>query len=333
MSRSEQSEDDNIMAQAVALQQVPMVDFAPFLTGGPAERQAVADEIANACEMIGFFYLKGHGVAPSLRSAIFGQSASFFQQPDDSKQDCRATPDWYRGWVPSPRSETWSRDTRLFDQYRLQLEWPGAAREGDPHAGIFARANRWPATMPAFREACEAWLAAMHNLSLELLRAFALGLGLPENHFDGFFTAPPSQLSLLYYPPLPAGVDQDVFNTVSHTDEGPVTILMQDDVGGLEVKRRDGVWIQAPPIEDAFTINVGDMMMWWSNGRFISNYHRVRNQSGRERYSIPFFVNPDRDVVVGPVRELLDGDEPRYPYVRVEDHLVRFYKRLEANAV
>jgi isopenicillin N synthase-like dioxygenase len=332
MSRSEKSEDDIIMAQAVALEQIPVIDFAPFLSGDTTQRQAVADEIARACEMIGFFYLKGHGVDPALQGALFDQSAAFFHLPDAEKEGARATSDWYRGWVPSPRSEAWSRDTRLFDQYRLQLEWPSDAPADDPYAGIFARKNRWPEDMPAFRAASEGWLSAMHHLSVELLRAFALGLGLEEGHFDGWFNAPPSQLSLLHYPSLPEGVDVDVSNTVSHTDEGPVTILAQHGVDGLEVKRRDGVWIQAPPIEDAFTINVGDMMMWWSNGRFLSNYHRVKNTSGGERLSIPFFCNPDRDVIVGPLPELLDGNEPLYPYVRVADHLARFYKRLESRA-
>jgi isopenicillin N synthase-like dioxygenase len=170
----------------------------------------------------------------------------------------------------------------------------------------------------------------MLDLSRELLRAFALGLGLDEHRFDGWFRHPPSQLSLNHYPVLPDQADEDVSNMVAHTDEGPFTILAQDSNEGLEVKRRDGVWIQAPPIADAFTINVGDMMMWWSNGRFLSNLHRVRNRGNVERFSVPYFANPDRAVTVAPLPELTEG-EPAFAPVRVADHLARFYEKLSMN--
>jgi isopenicillin N synthase-like dioxygenase len=331
MSRSERSEDDVIVAETVDLAEIPLIDFAPFLHGDAADRRRVATEIAEACHAIGFFYLTGHGVPQAVEDAIFEQSAEFYHQPDAAKRTALATPSWYRGWVPAPQQTTLSRNTRLFDQYRLQLEWPSDNRPDDPHTGIFERPNRWPEGMPAFKAAVQDYLDAMQTLSVELLRAFALGLDLPENRFDDYFLKPPSQLSLLYYPPLPADADAEVSNTVSHTDEGPFTILAQSPVGGLEVKRRDGVWIAGPPIPGAFTINVGDMMMWWSNGQFLSNWHRVKNRSGGERFSIPFFANPDRDVVVGPLPEMLERTgEAKFPYVRVSDHLARFYAKLEA---
>ncbi|MEN3951218.1 2OG-Fe(II) oxygenase family protein [Iodidimonas sp. SYSU 1G8] len=333
MSRSDQSEDDRIVAETIDLAEVPVVDFAPFLTRDAEARAAVAAEIARACRDIGFFYLTGHGVPEALRTAIFDQSAAFYHRPADERSDALATPEWYRGWVPAPPQTTLSRNTRLFDQYRLQLNWDDAGQPGDPHARIFDAPNRWPGDMPDFRVAGEAYLSAMHGLSVQLLGAFALGLGLPEDRFDGYFRKPPSQLSLLYYPPLPEGADIDVSNTVSHTDEGPFTILAQGEVGGLEVKRRDGVWIAAPPIPGAFTINVGDMMMWWSNGQFLSNWHRVKNRSGGERFSVAFFANPDRDVVVGPLPEMLDRTgAPRFEPVKVSEHLARFYAKLEMAA-
>jgi isopenicillin N synthase-like dioxygenase len=333
MSRSERSEDDVIVAAAVDIEEIPLIDFAPFLTGGPDERRAVADEIAWACRAIGFFYLKDHGVDPATIAAMFDQSAAFFHLPAEAKAGALATREWYRGWVPAPPQKGLSRNTRLFDQYRLQLEWDAEQRPDDPHARIFDAPNRWPEGMPAFHAAGEAYMAAMKALSVELLRAFALGLDLPEDRFDDYFHRPPSQLSLNYYPPLPADADVEVSNTVSHTDEGPFTILAQGAVGGLEVKRRDGAWIAAPPIPGAFTINVGDMMMWWSNGEFLSNFHRVKNRSGGERFSIPFFANPDRDVIVAPLPEMIarTGAAPRYEAVKVSDHLARFYAKLDRN--
>ncbi|RYD92515.1 MAG: isopenicillin N synthase family oxygenase, partial [Sphingomonadales bacterium] len=243
-----------------------------------------------------------------------------------------ATPEWYRGWIPAPENRDLTRNTRMFDQYRLQSEWPDDGSADDPLAHIFNTPNRWPGDMPEFREAVARYLDAMHGLSVELLRAFALGLGLPEHRFDDYFHRPPSQLSLVCYPPLPPAALAEASSMVSHTDEGPFTILAQDQVGGLEVKRRDGTWIAAPPIANAFTINVGDMMMWWTNGEFISNAHRVRNAAGVERFSVPFFANPDRDVVVAPLPEIVERTGPaRYEPVKVSEHLARFYETLAKN--
>jgi isopenicillin N synthase-like dioxygenase len=330
MSRSERSDDDTIAAAQVDIEEIPVIDFAPFLSGDAEARREVAEEIAWACRVIGFFYLKGHGVPEPLLDDIFARTRDFHLLPRDVKRQSLATRDWYRGWVPAPENQDLTRNTRMFDQYRLQLDWPPENRLDDPLARIFDVPNRWPEGQPAFEAATKDYLRAMTGLTHELLHAFALGLDLPEDRFDDYFHRPPSQLSLLYYPPLPPVAQAEVSNIVSHTDEGPFTILAQDEIGGLEVKRRDGAWIAAPPMPGTFVINVGDSMMWWSNGEFISNYHRVKNRSGQERFSIPFFVNPDRDVVVSPLPEIVARTGPaRYEPVKLSEHLARFYDKLD----
>ncbi|HIV71854.1 MAG TPA: hypothetical protein H9903_13045 [Candidatus Aquabacterium excrementipullorum] len=328
MSRSTEGVEDRIVAKTVDLAEIPIIDFSPFRHGGAEGKQAVAAQIAQACTDIGFFYLKGHDVPPQVLAETFTQSAEFFHRPIEERRQSAATLAWYRGWIPMPRQEgPLDRNSRLFEQYRIQADFPDVPNP-DP---VFNRPNRWPEDMPAFRAACQAHYDAMLSLARDLLRAFAIGLGLPEDRFDGYFKLPICQLSLLYYTPIPEGADIEVSNTVSHTDEGPLTILAQDSVGGLEVKRRDGTWISAPPVPGAYTINIGDMMMWWSNGRFLSNYHRVRNKAGVERFSIPFFPNPDQETVIAPLPELVerDGGAPRYDPVHVGTHLKRFYARLE----
>lgn len=330
MSRSDRSVDDSVEAASVDISEIPVIDFAPFLSG--EARQEVADEIAWACRVIGFFCLKGHGVDQGLIDAAFAASRAYFALPAAEKSKSMATRDWYRGWVPAPENPAFTRNTRLFDQYRLQLEWPGSELPNDPYRRIFGVPNRWPDDLPEFRRDVQQYLDAMHRLSAELLHAFALGLALAEDRFDPSFCQPPSQLSLLYYPPLPDTALAEAANIVSHTDEGPFTILAQDAVGGLEVKRRDGTWIAAPPIPGTFTINVGDMLMWWSNGEFISNFHRVRNRTNLERFSIPFFANPDRDVVVAPLPEIVARTgKPKFEPVKVCEHLANFYAKLDAN--
>jgi isopenicillin N synthase-like dioxygenase len=332
MSRSTKGADDVVIAATVDLSEIPLIDFSPFLAGTEAGKHAVADEIAHACREIGFFFIKGHGVPEELRTDVFGQAAEFFHQPVSAKAEAQATREWYRGWIPGLSSAPLSRNSRLFDQYRIQPEY--TADDEAPNNHMFYRANRWPAGLPEFGPACTRYLDAMMTLSRALLRAFAMGLDLPEDRFDRYFSKPLCQLSLMHYSSLPPNAGAEVSNAVSHTDEGPLTILAQGEIGGLEVKRRDGVWIAAPPIPGAYTINVGDMLMWWSNGRYISNYHRVKNRSQVERFSVPFFLNPDRDVVIEPLPEMLaDGSAPAYPPVQVGEHLSRFYDRLEIDPV
>jgi len=328
MSVSSAGIEDKITALSVDIAEIPVVDFSPFLRGDLSGKARVAVQIAEACNRIGFFYIKGHGVDQGLIDAAFAQSAAFYNRPAEEKQRTLATPDWYRGWIPMPPNQPLSRSSRLHEQFRLQEEFSDG--EIDP---LFYRPNRWPDDMPDFRDVCKQYYEAMNMLSHHLLKAFAIGLGLDQDRFSAYFHKPLSQLSLLYYTSLPDDADIEVSNTVSHTDEGPFTILAQDSRGGLEVKRRDGTWIEAPPIPGTFTINVGDMMMWWSNGRYLSNFHRVRNRSTFERYSIPFFMNPDRDVTVAPLPEMLAIDkEKRFEGVHVGKHLSRFYESLTRGA-
>ncbi|MEN3951242.1 2OG-Fe(II) oxygenase family protein [Iodidimonas sp. SYSU 1G8] len=326
MSRTDQIADDLVLAVSVAPDDIPLIDFQPFLEGSDRDRAHVADQIREACERIGFFNLKGVGFPPSLRGDIFAASAQFYHQPLEDRARVAATPEWYRGWIPQPPQEPGAHRSRLFEQYRIHHE-AGPVEGVDEHLnGLYSQPNRWPEDAPKFRAACTAYFDAMLGLARSLMQAFSLGLGLPADRLDGYFTHPMCQLTLLYYLPLPGGAEIQLSNTVAHTDDGPFTILAQDDVGGLEVRRRDGAWIAVPPIPDSYTINVGDMLMWLSNGRYLSNFHRVKNRAGCERFSVPFFMNPDRDAVIAPLPELvLPGAEPAYPPVHAGRHMARFY--------
>ena len=332
MARLDKSDDDLIDAKTVTLSEVPIIDFAEFLAGDQVQRQAVADRIAAACRDIGFFYITGHGVPEQLRTDVFAAAQAFYRRPQREKQAFLATPEWYRGWIPSNAGKVMSRTSRLFEQFRMQADLP--PDDPDVAAGSpLYQPNRWPDDMEGFAETCNAYYQAMVELSRHLLRAFALGLNLPENRFEPWFRKPLSQLSLQYYPSLPDDAAADVYSANPHTDEGPLTILAQGAVSGLEVKRRDGSWIAAPPVPGAYTINVGDMLMWWSNGRYLSNLHRVRNRTGLERLSVPFFMNPDFAVVVEPLPECLaDGEAPIHAPVQVGEHLLRFYESFKPKA-
>jgi isopenicillin N synthase-like dioxygenase len=129
-------------------------------------------------------------------------------------------------------------------------------------------------------------------------------------------------LRLLHYPPQPPTADEGQIGASEHTDYGNITLLMTDGVGGLEVRRRDGVWIAAPSIPGAFVCNIGDCLMRWSNDVYVSTPHRVANRGGRERYSIAYFLDPNPDAEIAALPTCVSPEHPaRYPAIAAADYL------------
>ena len=157
-----------------------------------------------------------------------------------------------------------------------------------------------------------------------MLRLFALALGLEENRLLNLFRQPNSRLKLNHYPPQPNPRRENDIGVVPHSDSGCFTILWQDDNGGLEVQNRRGDWVAAPPLEGSFVVNIGNLLQYWSNGRFSSTPHRVINRNTCDRYSIPFFVNPDFDARVTP---LVDLDQPGFEAFEYGQYQIDLWRR------
>ena len=197
---------------------------------------------------------------------------------------------------------------------------PDDPRYGRPLDGP----NLWP-DLPGFREPVEAYEKAMHAFCLRLLRPMALALGLPRDWFAPHFVQPTTFLRLLHYPPHAQDAADDAFGSAPHTDYGFITILAQDRQGGLEVRRKDGTWLAAPPLDGTWVVNVADMLSRWTNERWQSTPHRVKNLSGGDRYSCPYFFDMAMDSIV----EVLPTCRPaQHPAVRYGDYLM---ERLDKN--
>ncbi len=280
------------------IEQVPMIDFAPFLAGTPDGKLAVAVSIGAACRDVGFLYLRYHGVAPAMTAGIFEAAERFFSLPLERRMDpaIRISAAHSRGYQPvGARRYAGTDAPDLMEAFKYQREFPA----GDPklRAGDrIQQANKWPRGLPGWRETLIDYFEAVDGLAAHLLRAFALSLDLPEAYFLGFYGNPLTQVSLLHYPPRPPA-DRE-FGNRPHADSNAFTIVLQGDVAGLEVKLKSGQWVAAPPVEGAFVINIGDLMARWTNDRFRSTLHRVVNRSGRERYSVPYFAIPDFDAII-----------------------------------
>ena len=186
---------------------------------------------------------------------------------------------------------------------------------GKPFRGV----NLWPQT-PGFRDTALTYFDAVWKLGCDLHFAIASDLGLPMRYFDDKLDRPMATLRLLHYPPREAS-SSDI-GAGTHTDYGSVTLLLTDDAGGLEVRRRDGTWIKAPPIPNTFVCNIGDCLMRWSNDIYVSTPHRVVSPPGRDRYSIAFFLDPNPEALVDCLPGCSGPDRPaKYAPILASDYL------------
>ena len=282
------------------MEQVPVIDFAPFRKGDPAARQTVARAIGAACEGIGFFYLTGHGIAPTITDGIFAAARRFFEQPVGRRMDpsLLISAQHSRGYQPlGARYYPATSAPDLMEAFKYQRELP--PDDPDIVAGDrIQQPNKWPAGLPGWRETLLDYFESVDGVAAQLLRAFALALDLEEDYFAGFYRKPMTQVSLLHYPPQPPRAPEDAFGNRPHADATAFTIVLQGAISGLEVQTRSGNWVAVPPIDGSFVVNIGDYMARWTNDRYCSTLHRVVNRTGEERYSVPYFAIPDFDAVV-----------------------------------
>ena len=291
----------------------------PVIALDGADLPAVAAQIRAACTGPGFFYLRGHGVEPAIIEAAVDAARRFFHLPPEVKARTRANL-LHRGWHAAGGAVmegATKPDLKEFYSIGLDL----ASNHPAVLAGEKLRGpNQWPAEVPELRPAMEAYYAAMMATGQRLLRAVALGLDLPESFFAPHYRLPLQRTQAIFYPPQPPD-DAEGFGVAPHTDFGCITLLWQDDSGGLEVRERStGEWIPAPPLPGTLVVNVGDLLGRWSNDRFASTPHRVVNRSGHERMSIATFHDPDFAAVIDP--HALGAKEPRYEPTTAGAHIL-----------
>jgi isopenicillin N synthase-like dioxygenase len=278
---------------------LPVIDVAPLVSAS-GDRPHAADEIRDACRSDGFFYIVGHGIDPALQARLESLSRRFFAEPLEKKLAIRMELGGlaWRGYFPI-RGELTKGKPDLKEGLYFGAELP------DDHPRVAAGTplhgrNLFP-DLPGFRETVLDYITAMTRLGHALMEGFGLSLGLDASYFHDRYTRDPLILFRVFNYPAAAPTSQEPeWGVGEHTDYGLLTILKQDDVGGLQVKGPAG-WIDAPPIPDSFVCNIGDMLDRMTGGFFRSTPHRVHNPSGRARLSFPFFFDPGFDADVRPI--------------------------------
>jgi uncharacterized peroxidase-related enzyme len=280
-----------------------MTDGVPVIDIGRLSEPPALRAIDAACREWGFFQVTGHGVDAALCSDLFAAARAFFTLPDAAKRSISRTAD--NPWGYFDRELT--KNTR---------DWKQVYDYG-PAAGAAIK-PQWPAALPGFEAAIRRYYAASNALARRLLGALAVNLGVPPAQLEqGFGEAHTSFVRLNYYPACPVPSAPSGLATPAtgflgvnhHTDAGALTLLLQDDVPGLEVFR-EGRWHLVEPRRRAVVVNIGDIVQVWSNDRYRAALHRVLANAERERYSAPFFFNPSYDTHYAPLATTIDAGAP-----------------------
>ncbi|KAF8920215.1 thymine dioxygenase [Mucidula mucida] len=314
---------------------VSTIDFQPFLSGNATEKQATADAITQSLQTTGFVVLVNHGIAEAKVAGMFDWSKEFFSKPLEIKN-----------LAPHPASGAHHRGFSTVGQEKISQNDHDGVRNQKTLTSIkesfecgsednLGMPNIWlpDPVLPGFKEACLDFYNVCHIAELKVLEAIACGLGLTQTHFSEYFTGADNQLRISHYPRLA----QKVARISAHSDYGGITLLSQDDIGGLEVEdpAQAGVFRPIPPVPGSMVVNVGDLLMRWTNDSLRSTVHRVVAPCNREgvfemtpaRYSIPYFCAPAYDTLISPLPGTWSDQKPKkYKSVKAGDY---FVQRLE----
>jgi isopenicillin N synthase-like dioxygenase len=302
--------------------EIPIIDFSGVRERDPVAMRAAARAAHSACTGVGFFYISRHGVPAAVIERAAEAAKQFFAHPLDIKRSVAANAN-HRGFHARGDALMYGAskpDAKEFYSIGLELDADDPnVRAGEPLRGP----NNWPSYMPELRPALYRYYEEMAACGADLLRVVALSLDLDEAFFAPKYTKPLQRTQIIYYPPQPPTGDADQFGVAPHSDYGCITLLWQDDNGGLQVRNlASDSWIDAHPIPGTLVVNVGDLLARWTNDRFRSTLHRVINRSGRERYSIATFVDPNFATVIDPRDLGTAAVECRYEPVRTGDYIL-----------
>jgi len=293
---------------------IPIIDIGPLANAGTLREKTIG-LIGTACQNWGLFYITGHGLSDDLLASVWRETKTFFALPSAAKQAVVRTKDNSRGWYNRELTKNIRDMKEVFDfGHSPHPNLP----EHDPSNWTRDGFNQWPDPQwcSAFRPTLETYFTECERLAHRLLAAIGESLNVtPENLTQAFLGNHTSFLRLNYFPqydPLTAEEFAAVkghYGIHPHSDAGALTILLQDDVGGLQICHSEA-WIPVKPVQDTLVVNIGDIVQVWSNDLYQAPLHRVAASTTRARYSLPFFYNPSYDTVYAPLDALTDETSP-----------------------
>ncbi|OQE20802.1 hypothetical protein PENFLA_c016G02657 [Penicillium flavigenum] len=322
---------------------IPVVDFAGWNT--ESSRQQIAQDIVAACKNVGFVYIVNHSLPESMLDEAFSWSKLFFELPQDEKLKAPHPEGWavHRGYSwpgleKVSQAISTGNDKDKVDQLREVTDIKESYDIGSDENTT--EPNQWlpEYSLPGFCDFMLRFYWECFRVGAEVLQALAVGLELDENHLLEKHSGHNNQLRLLHYPPIRSEAIETgrAARCPAHTDWSSITLLFQDDCGGLEVEdvSSPGIFISATPIKNAIVMNVGDLLQRWSNDLLRSTSHRVTlpplpdrfegtDRMTRRRFSIPYFMSPDPDAVIECIPCVGEGDAKYEPITQAEYNQMR----------
>ncbi|KAH6671988.1 2og-Fe oxygenase family protein [Halenospora varia] len=322
-----------VTAPPNAITSIPTIDITHINSSDPSIRLEIARSLVDACSTCGFFYLTGHGLLEELQNETFDVLKNFFALDLESKMDAHVQRNpAIRGYEPmgetrlDPKTRADFKEAFTMGDCPLEPEQSYKEKTGqNPPSHLKRPQNIWPSSAPWFRAGLYKYYNEVLPLSLKLVRLLALGLEIDEDEFmRDFFNFPITGMRPLHYPPVPPeDKENDVQNIGlgAHSDFSYLTLVLQTpSLSALEVLTPTGQWISIPALPNTLVCNVGQYLERQSNGRFLAAVHRVRNKTGEERYSLPFFLTMDQDA---DVKVLVEGKEGKFEDFNVGDLYIR----------
>ncbi len=301
---------------------IPVIDMGPLRDGSGAAE--VGKDLHQASQEVGFIYVKNHGIPDDLITRAHAAALAFFRQPEEVK-DRVAISESHRGWL---RMGGAVMGDSMHSDLKESFLWGTEDSAGNaPTDHPLRGANIWPDGLAHFRDVSRTYFSQAHLVAYDLMRGFALGLGLEDSFFLSSTATPLSRASYVYYPGQPAPARKDQFGAGPHTDFGVLTVLCQDSIGGLQVQDLAGGWIDARPMDGTLVINVGDLLQRWTGGAYRSTPHRVINNSGQERLSLVLAYDPGPDTIIDAHQVLGTTAGTVEPPISCGDYLIWRFQR------
>jgi isopenicillin N synthase-like dioxygenase len=311
-----------MVPEEFADEEIPILDFGPYMAGEEGALEALATQLRHAQEDVGFYFAVNHGVPRELIARTHANLRRFFDLPDEVKRK-------HENYVPPKStiyvSSTVNENTKpdLNEMLRMVRERPAdhpAVKAGLPYHGP----NQWPdeALVPGWKAEMLEYYDAMETFGAKLLPLYARALDLPADFFDGMFDDPLWTTRNQHYPAAEGEAEDNQFGIAPHRDHGFITLLPVTDTPGLEIQTQSGRWLPANWVDGAIIINTGEFLNRWTNGRFMATPHRVIPPR-TDRYSLAFFYSPSWDTVAEPMPSCVGPDNPpKYKPVRFLDYRV-----------
>lgn len=318
---------------------VPLISLAGFESLALEAKAAISRKIDIALKTSGFFICVGHGISEQAVNDVKAVANRFFDLPLDEKKksESRVTGS-PRGYIPYGLETLSATDGRMAppdvkEGYGIGPYWldhVNSGEKGNVTTPATYTQNFWPPGNPDFKEGVLRYYSEMEGLTEKLMELFAIGMGVEPSFFVEKFKRHNSTLRLLYYPAQDIAPEPGQLRAGEHTDYGALTILhAEDKQGGLQVRKPNGQWEDIKPPPGAFIINIGDLMMSWSNDKWLSNYHRVVNPpasagASARRLSIAYFCNPRDDLLIECIPTCCNESSPaKYPRIEAGQHRLK----------